>query len=340
MRILITGGTGFIGSHFAAALRREGSLAVLLDLWPPSDDVAGEGITFLRGDVRDPSVVQAAMEGCDAVLHLAAAHHDFGIDEETYFSVNEGGTRVLCEAMDQVGVRHLCFFSSVAVYGTGVLADESVEPDPVHPYGRSKRCAELIVSRWSAQGHGRSALIIRPTVTFGPGNFANMYRLIEQVDRGVFYPVGSGNNRKSMAFVTNLVEATLHLWKDLKPGLRTFNYVDEPDLTSREIVEAVYRNLGRRPPRVHVPVWLALSLARVLDVVGDAVGRRFPINGQAIEKLAVVESTFAARRIREAGFQASVTLGDGIRQMIEWYRTVPTGKAEARLPPQSIWRQA
>lgn len=334
MRILITGGTGFIASFFVEALHAQGHQLSLLDLWMPEKDM--EGVTFLRGDVRDPIAVEEALRGCDAVLHLAAAHHDFGIEPDTYFSVNRGGTRTLCEQMKKEGVSELCFFSSVAVYGPDGNHDESEKPEPQNPYGASKFAAEKVLNEWVSEDPRRACLNLRPAMTFGPGNFANMFKLIRQIDSGRFYPVGRGSNKKSMAFVTNLVEATLHLWPKADCGVRVLNYADKPDMSSRDIVRAIYHALGKKPPPGFLPLGPTLWAARVLDRVSAVFGQTPAISSQAAEKFAGIQSVFPSDRIESAGFHPGVSLQGGIQRTVDWYRTVPGGRAMARIPPAEV----
>jgi nucleoside-diphosphate-sugar epimerase len=180
MRVLVTGATGFIGEYFCHTLRREGHSVTGLDLIPPREGLPLE--RFVRGDLRDPTAVRSALEGCDSVLNLAAAHHDFGIAHETYFGVNETGARILCDE-------------------TAKPIVESSEPHPLHDYGASKLAGEKVFRQWTAKGGGRSCLVIRPTVTFGPNNFANMYSLIRQIHRGRFVVAGDGSNVKSLSYV-------------------------------------------------------------------------------------------------------------------------------------------
>lgn len=335
MRMLITGGTGFIGTHFLAPVLENGWLLTLLDLHPPTQDLP-RGVEFIRGDVRDPTAVGRAMDGCEAVLHLAAAHHDFGLTRETYFSVNEEGTRVVCQAMEDRAIDRLCFFSSAAVYGQEGAHNESEEPNPSHSYGESKLAGELVVREWCSRGQDRSCLIMRPTVVLGPGNYANMFKLIRQIDRRLFLPVGTGSNRKSMAFISNVVGATLHAWARHRDGMTIFNYADKPDLTSREIVETIYRCLGREAPRFHVPLATALLLASPFDSLSGLLGKQVPISRQGIRKLAGVTSVFDASRIAESGYRAEVGLQEGILRMVDWYRTKIPGPVEARLAPAEV----
>jgi len=214
-RVCITGGSGFIGRYFCEQFAQRGVAFTILDLHPP---VAAfempSGCTFVRGDVRDPDAVDKAMEGCDALLALAAAHHDFGIAEKTFYDVNEAGSQNLCNAMGKHGVTEACFYSSVAVFGDVPEPRREDSPkNPASPYGRSKLKGEAVFERWVQAGGNRRCFVIRPTVTFGPRNFANMYSLIRQIHSGRFLSVGDGTNVKSLAYVENIVAATLFLWE-------------------------------------------------------------------------------------------------------------------------------
>jgi len=217
MRALVTGGSGFIGRHLARALAQRGVEVVNLDLVPPRHDPPFEYSVI--GDVRDPRAVREALAGCDVVVHLAAAHHDYGLERATYFDVNENGTRVLCEATREAGVRRVLFTSSVAVYGDGEAGPgERTRPAPVSPYGASKLAGEAVLAEWAQRGEARAATVIRPSVVFGPWHYANMYALLRQIDAGRYVQVGDGRNVKSLVYVRNLVDAALFLL-DREPGV-------------------------------------------------------------------------------------------------------------------------
>lgn len=339
MKVLVTGGSGFIGSYFYERLVGDGHEVVILDLVKPAYDASGA--TYLRGDIRDPETMVRALEGCDAICHLAAAHHDFGIEHDTYYSVNEHGSRVVCEAMDATEVREVCFFSTVAVYGDAPEPHHEDSPkSPDSPYGASKLAGEGVFKAWAENGDGRRCLVIRPTVTFGVRNFANMYTLIHQVHKGRFFPVGSGSNIKSLSYVENTVDAAMHLWFGegrIPEGFDVFNYIDKPDFTSRKITEVVYDALGKRYPRVSLPMWAALLLALPFDAVIALTGKNLPISSARVRKLATVQTKYEADKLLATGYKPRVSLEDGIRKMVAWY--LEKGKdleAVWNLPPAEV----
>jgi nucleoside-diphosphate-sugar epimerase len=318
-RTLVTGGSGFIGRYVCERLIADGCEVTILDLVPPA--WPSDGIRVVVGDVRDPSAVDDAMVGCDEVFHLAAAHHDFGISEATYFDVNEGSAKVLCAAMDRAGIRSACFFSSVAVYGAVPeprTEESAVAPDS--PYGASKLAGEQVFRSWTGQGGDRRVLVIRPAVVFGPRNFANMYALIRQIHSRLFLPIGSGGNVKSTAFVQNLVDATFHLWHcPNRPAFDVYNYADTPHLTSREICDAISEALGRSPLRRSLPLPVALALASPFDAVSRLTGRNLPISSMRVRKLASLQTRFEADKVRQSGFAPAVPLREGLHRMTRWF---------------------
>lgn len=337
MKYCITGGSGFIGAYFCRRLAGDGHQLTIFDLIEPPAGTPHD--RSVQGDVRDPDACRDALEGCDRVVHLAAAHHDFGIEDETYFSVNEAGTKVLSDAMDERGVRSICFYSTVALYGDAPRPhEETTEPRPNSPYGASKLAGEGVLQAWAERGDGRRCLVIRPTVTFGPSNFANMYSLIRQIHGGKFLLVGKGENIKSLSYIENILEATLYLMeRDGLPAFDVYNYVEKPDMTSREISTTIYGALGRRVPRLCIPLWSALLAATPFDLVIALTGKNIPISTARVKKLFDTQTKFESDKVRQAGFEPRVPLDEGIRRMVEWYeREGKDQSAEWHQPPAEV----
>jgi nucleoside-diphosphate-sugar epimerase len=339
VKYCITGGSGFIGGHFCEALTPAGHDLILLDLVDPP--AGTPHVRFVKGDVRDPDACRAAFRDCDRILHLAAAHHDFGIEQECYYSVNETASQTICDAMDELGVREICFYSTVAVYGDAPEPHHEEAPcAPNSPYGASKLAGEEIFRKWTEQGEGRRCLVIRPTVTFGIRNFANMYTLIRQIHRGRYFIVGEGENIKSLSYIENILDATLYLWdrRDL-PAFDVYDYVEKPDMTSLQITQTVYEALGKRMPSRRFPMWLARLGALPFDIVIALTGRNLPISSARIRKMCEVQTKFEADKVLKAGFQPRVPLKVGIQKMVQWY--LAEGKdqsADWHQPPTEIVR--
>ena len=336
-RVVIVGGGGFIGRHFIDAFRRHEREVVLIDTHLPRFPLRGE--QFVAGDIRDERTFDGVFRANDQVLHLAAAHHDFGLTRETFFAVNAWGAEVLSAAMEAAGAANLCFLSSVAVYGYG--SGHHAEKDPCEPwghYGASKLAAEQVLERWAGRGTGRRLLIVRPSMTFGEHNFANMYGLISQIHSGRYALVGAGRNRKSIGYVGNLVDATLHLWSQSAGPVDIYNYADKPDFSSRQLETLVAAALGMRLPPLKVPYPLARLMVTPLDAYTRITGHDLGVSSDRIRKFARDETVYDCSKVFQSGFTPAWSLEDGVRRTVKWFlqegRELPR---EVRRPP--AWPQ-
>lgn len=316
--ILLTGGSGFIGSHFHNAIAEQD--IINLDLEQP---VLGQKSKFSKGDIRVPENVRNALArgGIEMILSLAAKHHDFGVGHDEYFDTNEDGTKVLCEVASDFGIKKITFFSSVAVYGIRQeITTELTEPKPDSPYGESKLAGEKVLMDWASVDKDRRVLIIRPTLVFGANNRANMFNLIKQIDSGMYFHLGKADNIKSIAYVENLVQATLFLMDRMKPGVSIYNYADEPQLTSREIGEIIAKALGKK---IHltIPKPIGVAMGLPFDLMIKLTGRNLPISTARIKKLGT-ETYHSAENIFKLGFSPKYSTKDGLEKMVDWYKSL------------------
>ncbi|MFM2286354.1 MAG: hypothetical protein RLZZ543_1851 [Bacteroidota bacterium] len=314
-KLLITGGSGFIGRYFVDRFRdRE---VVNLDLRSP--DYSSHA-RFLQGDIRNEADVEEAIQGVDMMIHLAAMHHDFGIADEAYFDTNVKGAEVLIAAAEKAGVNTIINFSSVAVYGNQGNpgpTSESTIPHPTNPYGASKLDAEYRFKDWANAQAGRKLIIVRSTVVFGPHNLANVLNLIKAIDQGLYFHVGKSDNIKSLAYVENIVDAALFALSTSDSPVRLFNYVDEPQLSSREIANMQAHYLGKKI-RLNLPQWMAIALALPFDWAIALTGKNLKISSKRVKKL-ITQTNHGAAQIREWGFQPKHSIAFGMEKMIRWY---------------------
>ena len=158
------------------------------------------------GDVREQAQMDRELKGADVVVLLAAQHRDDVSPVSLYYDTNVGGMEVTLKAMEKNGCKRIIFFSSVAVYGLNKKnPNESHPADPFNHYGKSKWQAEEVLQKWYESHPDWNINIIRPTVVFGERNRGNVYNLLKQISSGRFLMVGKGENKKSMAYVGNIV---------------------------------------------------------------------------------------------------------------------------------------
>jgi len=314
--ILLTGGSGFIGSHFHRFL--DNSNVINLDLQAPAFPCESY---YEQGDIRKVEDVVGAVQGREikTIISLAAKHHDFGIGHDEYFDTNEEGTEVICKVASAFNIKEIIFFSSVAVYGLrDQISSEDITPDPDGPYGASKLAGEKVLQRWSAEDPSRKVLIIRPTLVFGPNNMANMRNLISQIDSGFYFHVGKSDNVKSIAYVENVVAATLFLKDRMKPGVNIYNYADEPQLTTRQISTVIAESLQRK---IHLtlPKTMGIMMGLPFDLLIKLTGKNLPISSARIRKLAT-PTHHSAQKLFAEGFKPAFSTIDGLQNMVKWYK--------------------
>jgi nucleoside-diphosphate-sugar epimerase len=313
-QILFTGASGFIGSHFHAIMDNSG--VTNLDLVEPMFKYDSK---YVKGDIRIKEDVEKAIEASqpEIIVSLAAEHKDFGINREDYFKTNEYGTQVICEAATKYGIKKIVFYSSVAVYGGNTEpSNEQMPPNPNLPYGESKLAGEKVLENWATEDASRSVLIIRPSVVYGERNVANMFRLINQVKAGRYFHIGKGDNVKSIVYVKNIVDATLFLMKQMKPGIDIYNYADEPQLTSRQIASSITQSLLRREP-VTLPYWMVYAMGIPFDILIKLTGKDLPISTDRVKKFCT-ETYHKANKVLDAGFRPKYSTVEGLKNMVEW----------------------
>lgn len=318
MNISIIGYAGFIGEFLVEKLNALGHTIKGLDIREPSPDQKSLCTSFI-GNILSQDDVQRTVNGTDIVIALAAKHHDFGVTREEFFNVNETGTQILLDAATKASVDKLIFYSTVAVYGTQTEpTTENTVPNPDSDYGESKLAAEKLVAKWVSDEARRSAVIIRPTVVFGPSNYANVYNLIDKIYRKRFIFVGNGTNIKSVAYVENLADATIFALNNMRPGIEIFNYSDEPQMTIGEIVETIGDRMPHELPRMKLPLGIATSLGSIFDLLAKVTGRNLPITAARMKKFAT-PTHHRSEKIRKMGFEQKVPIKEGFNRMVDWY---------------------
>ena len=314
MKILVVGGSGFIGTRLIDVLAEAGHDVVNYDLRPSESHPS----RTIIGDICDTDALGSAATRCQAAVNLAAEHRDDVRPESRYATVNVDGARSLVRATERQGVPQIVFTSSVAVYGLDKAnPDEGSAPAPFNEYGRTKQQAEEVLRAWAAADPARSLVVVRPCVVFGERNRGNVYTLAAQVASGRFLSVGDGANRKSMAYVGNIADylaATI----GSGPGSHLINYADKPDLTTRELVGIITDSLPLAPRRkATIPLPVAMAIGHAFDAVARLSGRTFAVSAVRLRKF-TAETTIDTTRLEESGFKASLPLTEGLRRTLAY----------------------
>jgi len=326
MKVLLTGSSGYIGSRLAERLIDCGDAVAGIDRAAPEEQTLDD---FIHADILDDEALRDAFEGVDVVLHLAAAKGDWGIAEDEYYRDNLEATRVLIEAGKSAGVKDWVFYSTVSAMGPSrEPIGEDAGFDPINPYGASKAEAEKLFHELAAEDPEARIVIIRPSVVYGPGNplSTNIYRLIDAIYNGRFAMVGPGEAIKSTSYIENLLDATLFLMARMEQGVQTYIYIDEPALSTGELVARIYELLGKTPPSWYIPLSVATPIAKVSDIAADITGIDFPITAARIEKFNR-STNFDGFKIREEGFTQPVSNEEALRRTAAWHLRAVYGEA-------------
>ena len=314
-KIALLGGSGFIGTRLTSDLLRSGHDVVIGDISPSA---AYPHICQIA-DVRDTNSLESICGDCDTIINLAAAHRDDVRPQSLYYDINVTGAHATCDVAEKFNISTIIFTSSAAVYGhQDSVPDESSPHQPIGPYGETKSQAEAVYKDWqSRQPDRRSLVIIRPTVVFGPGNRGNVHVLMDQITKGRFLMIGSGKNKKSMAFVTN-VAAFINHSLSLRAGTHIFNYVDKPDMSMSELVKLITTRTDATGHLLsfRLPKFLGLIAGSIFDLIASITGKNFPISRVRIEKFCA-ETVFKADKVKTTGFIAPVDLKTALIQTID-----------------------
>lgn len=323
MQILVTGGTGFIGSRLALEARRQGhSIVVAGQLNSDaerarSQELASAGVTVEQGPLQDPAYARRITMGCQTVIHLAAAQHEANVPDEYFFDVNVNGTRTLIEASKSAGVQRFVYGSTIGIYGesTGEVLDENTAPRPVNVYGRSKLKAEELVNSYCGS---LPISIVRISETYGPGDF-RLLKLFKAVKRGRFMIIGSGMNRRQAIHVNDLVRGLLIAAQNPAAVGETFVMAGEEVLTTRDMVRQVADALACKPPRFEVPMWPFLAAAVVMEHTLPPFGIQPPLHRRRLDffRKSFVFSTAKARSV--LGFTPTIPFSKGAMETAQWY---------------------
>jgi dihydroflavonol-4-reductase len=317
MKALITGGTGFIGSHLAEALLASG-----VEVWALVRDPGN--IKFLSGlDVRlaagDLASVPALPSGLDWVFHLAGLTK--ALKKENYYNVNQKGTASLFESLAAQGQNpRIIHVSSLAAAGPSdkpAGRTEQEEPAPVSPYGLSKLAGE---AEALARKDRFPLVIIRVGAVFGPRD-QDFLKFFRTVSKGLLPAFGRRPQPMCVCYVRDLVEALLRAARADLPSGTIFNIGNAAPSNFLEIGKISSRLLDRRVRRLVVPLPVVGAIARVSDLWSHFSGKATPVNRHKYRELRQPGWTADVSKARSLlGFEARTPLEEALRETLDWYR--------------------
>ena len=328
MNYIITGGTGFIGTHLTNLLNEvhPGIKVWNLDIVKPGTPNPvvknykpavreGEtlGSTYVACDVRKPiGELPFTPTPEDVIFNFAAVHRTPGHEDIEYFETNIQGAENVCAFAEKYGIRQIVFTSSIAPYGASEqLKTESTLPTPNTPYGISKLVAEKIHMAWQNGGEGRKLTIVRPGVVFGKGENGNFSRLYWGIRKHMFAYPGRKDTIKACIYVKELVRFILwNVEKRLTP-FDIFNCTFEPAYTIEQIVTAMKNVTGLTQAVPYIPNIVIMPLAGLAKIVGSPMG----ICPARVKKLQI-STNICGKKMANSGYLFKYTFEEALA---DWY---------------------
>lgn len=333
---LVTGGTGFLGSHLVERLLAEGRTLTVVSR-QPRPELTARGVRVVVGALHEPAVCAEACRGVATVFHVAARVGVWGRNED-FHRDNVEATRTLLAAARAAGVTRFVHTSTPSVVYNGLDlagADESLPLTTAcpSPYPLTKAEAEHAVLAANVPGFATTAL--RPHLIWGVGDPHLVPRVLARARAGRLRIVGEGTNRVDMVHIANAVDAEVCAERALDPGRgapaagRAYFITNDEPVVLWDWINALLRALGEPP----VTRRISLASARRVGAVCEAVWRLLPLKGEPpMTRFVAAElakdhwfSIAAARR--DLGYAPRVSMAEGTAQLVAWYRAQGKGVA-------------
>jgi len=306
MNILITGIHGFVGSNLVNSLKAHHKIYGL-DILSPNKD--GVSKTYTWAELQ-------SLPDVDTIIHLAGKAHDTKSQfvAQSYFDINTGLTQKIYDYFLTSSAKKFIFFSSVKAAADTVDGDiltENVIPNPKGPYGESKILAEkYIQENWPTADSEKKVYILRPCMIHGPGNKGNLNLLYNVVSKGIPWPLGAFNNRRSFTSVGNLcfvIDGFVSC--NIESGI--YHMADDEALSTNELIEVMCEAMGRKARIWHLPKGLMNFVAQFGGVL------HLPLNLERLRKLTENYVASNAKIKNALGIKhMPISAGEGLKQTI------------------------
>jgi len=324
-RVLVTGATGALGPRVVEALDRSGYAVRVLALDPPEPGVFEPSIDVRIGDINSLIDVRSAVKDVHLIVHMAAKLHVVNPTRDQvrlYQLVNVDGTKNVVAAALEAGVRRLIYFSTIAVYGhsDGNVLDEDSLLKPDTPYAESKLQAELIVLRACLPDGRPFGTILRLAAVYGSRVKGNYRRLVQALAKRRFVAPGPGINRRTLIYDRDVGNAVMAVLENPNTVGKVYNVTDGEIYPLSDIIKTACEALGRKPPRMRLPMAPLRAGANIMDKGATLLGFRPPGFKSALVKYTEDLAVDGHRIQKEIGFKPKYNLLSGWKETIEEMR--------------------
>jgi len=321
VRVLVTGGTGFTGGHLARALKARGrDVVALVRDETRAGSLKGDGITLATGDIRDAAAVERAAQRVEVIYHVAAIYRQAGLREDEYRAVNARAVGTVIEAASRAGVNRVVHCSTVGVHGD-IERPPANEDAPLKPgdiYQVTKLEGERVAREAGARA-GVEVVIARPTGIYGPGD-RRLLKLFRGVARRRFLVLGSGEIFYHLTYIDDLVEGFRLCGEVPAAAGRTYILAGGEVTTLNDLIRIVAEVAGVQPPTLHLPVLPVWVAGAACELICAPFGIEPPLYRRRVDFFTKSRAFDIARARGELGYAPKVSLREGIRRTLDWYR--------------------
>jgi nucleoside-diphosphate-sugar epimerase len=324
-QVLVTGASGFIGSHLVERCLRDGwrVRALVRKGNPRIAELRRSGVDVVEGDVRDDSAVDSAVKGCGLVFHAAAITSDWGPMKD-FLDINVGGTRRICDAALRHGVGRLVHISSFECFPHYRL-DRIDEETPYAPRGASYADTKIgsSIEAWAASKRGLEVSMLHPVWVYGPRDRTLFPLLGDIIRRGMMF-YWSRNATMSLVYIDNLVDLCMLAANHPAAAGQAFLACDDEAISFEAFCTRLAEGIGAKPPSLHLPYGLVHGLAGAMEWTYKLVKSpmRPLLTRQGVEVLSSRACVDVSRARTLLGWRSAVPQEEGIRRTLEWLNTL------------------
>ena len=322
MRVLITGGTGFIGSNLALKCLKNGDIVRVLgqENNPAEAEnrkmIEEKGAEVLLTSVTDREKVFSLLQGIDLVYHLAAAQHEANVPDQVFWDVNVTGTKNILEASIHAGVKCFVHGSTIGVYGFALEGhvDEQSPLKPDNIYGVTKLEGEKVVYSFKDK---LPFVIIRISETYGPGD-RRLLKLFKGIKKNAFFMIGKGENIHHLIYIDDLIDGLFAATSKEAIG-EVFVLAGKDAVTTNEMIQKIAQAFGTKMPRFRMPLLPFELIAAVMETILRPLGIQPPLHRRRMNffKKSFLFSLEKASKI--LNFNPKISFENGVDQTARWY---------------------
>ena len=314
--ILVTGGTGFIGSYLVDNLSNLGANVTVLTRHNAKTD-SPSSYNYYFGDITKSDSLSGCCKNIDIIVHMAGSAHVEQKNKGTHLRVSLTGTKNILQEALREDVTSVIYISSIKVMGTNKTKclDEADQENPDDEYGRARLDAEKIILKWGAE-HSVKTSVLRLPLVYGPGVKGNIKNLLTHATSGKSFPLPIVRNNRSMVYIGDVVQAIYCIISSNKSGNKKYIVTDDQSYSTTDLTKALGEMTGK-VTKIHIPLFLFKFLALTGDAITIITRIKIPFNTNVYYKL-FGNACYSADKIKnELGYTPTETFYSVLTDMLD-----------------------